>query len=261
MKDLEFTDNHRAELIYDILAGVLAIIAVLVVMLQFSSGLSEGEAKAIGIVDSIIYIIFVLDYFIRLITCIDRRKFFKNNIIDLVAILPFGVFTKSTFGSVFKLLRVLVYVLRLVGNIKEILFTNGFLYALGSTVVITILGSVGIYIFEKGVSESIGSYGDALWWSFVTVTTVGYGDISPTTTGGRFIACILMLAGIGFLSMLTSTISTFFFTAIQNKKNEDSELEQDRSGDCTIDLSVLSEEDKNSLKSYYRYLISKNNNN
>lgn len=62
------------------------------------------------------------------------------------------------------------------------------------------------------------SYGNALWWSFVTITTVGYGDISPSTTFGRILASILMLVGIGFLSMLTGTISTFFL----NKKTSTS---------------------------------------
>lgn len=260
MRDLEFTENERVELFYDIFAGILAIIAVLVVMLQFSSGLTDAEARVVEVIDTIIYIIFVLDFIVRLVTCKNKRRFAKHNIIDLIAVLPFGLFSNSNLASAFKLIKVLAYVLRLIGNIKEILFTNGFIYALGSTVIITILGSVGIYIFEKGISESIVSYGDALWWSFVTVTTVGYGDISPTTTGGRFIACILMLAGIGFLSMLTSTISTFFFSAIQNKKGKGEKNVQEVEGNCTLDLSVLSEEDRNSIKSYYTYLINKTEN-
>ena len=54
------------------------------------------------------------------------------------------------------------------------------------------------------------SFGDALWWSIVTCTTVGYGDISPSTTVGRVVAVILMLFGIGLIGMLTGAITTFF---------------------------------------------------
>ena len=54
------------------------------------------------------------------------------------------------------------------------------------------------------------SFFDALWWSIVTCTTVGYGDISPSSTVGRVTAIILMIFGIGLISMLTSTITEFF---------------------------------------------------
>lgn len=253
MRDLEFTENEKVELIYDVVAGIMAIIAVLIVMLEFSKTLTENQMRIVNIADIFVYIIFVLDYFIRLSTSKNRKIFLKHNIIDLIAILPLGYLASSTFGSVFKLIKVVSYVLRLIGNVKEILFTNGFIYALGSTIIITIMGSIGIYIFEYGVSESIADYGDALWWSFVTVTTVGYGDISPSTSGGRVIACILMITGIGFLSMLTSTISTFFFSALENKKIKEKNQSKDKE-QVIMDISDLSLDKRKNLISYYEFL-------
>lgn len=255
MRDLEFTENERIELIYDVVAGIMAIVAVLIVMLEFSKTLTESQMRIVHIADILVYMTFVLDYFIRLCTSKNKKKFLKHNVIDLIAILPLGFLSSSTFGSVFKLIKVVSYVLRLVGNVKEILFTNGFIYSLGSTIIITIMGSIGIYIFEYGVSETIVDYGDALWWSFVTVTTVGYGDISPSTAGGRFIACILMITGIGFLSMLTSTISTFFFSALENRKLKEKKESQDKE-EVIIDISDLSLTQRNNLISYYEFLKS-----
>ncbi|MFP4308458.1 MAG: potassium channel family protein, partial [Desulfococcaceae bacterium] len=71
--------------------------------------------------------------------------------------------------------------------------------------VVTLLGSLGFVVFEKDMK-----FGDALWWSIVTLTTVGYGDISPATLGGRLVGITIMVAGIGFLGTLTATIASIF---------------------------------------------------
>ena len=72
-------------------------------------------------------------------------------------------------------------------------------------VVVILLGSVGFVYFEKETS-----FPDALWWAVVTLTTVGYGDISPATTGGRIVGMAIMILGIGFLGILTATIASIF---------------------------------------------------
>lgn len=58
---------------------------------------------------------------------------------------------------------------------------------------------------------------DALWWSFVTATTVGYGDLSPATNAGRIVASLLMLVGIGLIGSLTSSITSFFLHPVEEK--------------------------------------------
>jgi voltage-gated potassium channel len=68
-----------------------------------------------------------------------------------------------------------------------------------------LFGAIGLAVFEPQVN-----WFNALWWSIVTLTTVGYGDIAPTTTGGRIIGAILMLVGIGVLGMFTATIASVF---------------------------------------------------
>jgi voltage-gated potassium channel len=67
------------------------------------------------------------------------------------------------------------------------------------------LGALGLWIAEER------SFGDALWWAVVTATTVGYGDISPSTVEGRIIAVVLMLTGIGVIGIFTATVVSFFF--------------------------------------------------
>jgi voltage-gated potassium channel len=84
-------------------------------------------------------------------------------------------------------------------------------YAAVSTGMIIALGALGIFAVEHGVNDRIQTMGDALWWAVVTATTVGYGDVSPVTGEGRFIAVALMLLGIAFIGVFTATISSYFF--------------------------------------------------
>lgn len=78
------------------------------------------------------------------------------------------------------------------------------------TLLTMFIGTIGIHTFEFMKNDSISNIWDAIWWSFVTITTVGYGDIFPVTAGGRITAVFVMLMGIGFLGMFTATIASIF---------------------------------------------------
>lgn len=105
---------------------------------------------------------------------------------------------------------------------RRLLRHKGFHYVLVVATATIGLGATGIYIVEKGVT--VNSVGDALWWAVVTVTTVGYGDVSPQTAEGRLIAVVLMFVGIGVISAFTATIASFFVGQDQEKDSE--EIEQ-----------------------------------
>ena len=78
-----------------------------------------------------------------------------------------------------------------------------------------LVAAVAMTYFEKM------SFQDALWWSFVTATTVGYGDLSPASGAGRIIACVLMVVGIGLIGSLTSTITSFFLKETAKEPSSD----------------------------------------
>ncbi len=75
------------------------------------------------------------------------------------------------------------------------------------TVSITIIGGVLMHFTDEKTYPNIG---DGLWWAIQTVTTVGYGDLVPTSTVGRLVAALVMLVGIGFLTVITAAITSAF---------------------------------------------------
>jgi len=75
-----------------------------------------------------------------------------------------------------------------------------------------LIGAILVTLFEGSVNSQFGAIGDAIWWVLVTMTTVGYGDKVPMTTGGRIIGIIIMFSGVAIVSIFTATISTIFVT-------------------------------------------------
>ncbi len=82
-------------------------------------------------------------------------------------------------------------------------------YVLGIVALVILTSATGFYAAEFGTNQNLDSYGDALWWAIVTVTTIGYGDIFPVTVAGRLVGAFLMFAGIGALGVFTASIAAY----------------------------------------------------
>jgi len=95
------------------------------------------------------------------------------------------------------------------------------------TILITIIASVTIFGFVFFVTEpQVKSFGDGMWWALVTITTVGYGDITPMTTVGRFVASALMFVGLGLISSVTAIISLKFIQNFVDHHTNDDVLDK-----------------------------------
>lgn len=216
---------------YDKLVILLALITIFLTTVDLCGILPLNQYPILSITDKLILIFFVIDYIVRLVKSDNKVQFVKSNIFDLLAIIPFNaIFSFFRFFRIFRILKFtrlfkLTKMVRLVGflaKFKDFLYTNGLIYILYINIVTLILGAGGIYLAEKGTT--VHSFSDAIWWAFVTATTVGYGDISPTTTAGRLIAGVLMIMGIAFVSMLTGTIATYFSKKFDKSDNDEIRL-------------------------------------
>ena len=92
--------------------------------------------------------------------------------------------------------------------------SRGLICVAAVTTLLILVGGACLSILEPETVK--GGYGDGIWWSVVTATTVGYGDISPSTFWGRIIAIILMLVGIGLMSTLAASITSYFVQQTAN---------------------------------------------
>jgi len=95
------------------------------------------------------------------------------------------------------------------------------------------IGSTGIYLFEHPTNtKQVGNLFDAVYWSIVTVSSVGYGDIAPQTTGGRLVAMALILTGLGVLSFFISIIVSAFNDKMQDLRKQNLCRTKGLSGFC-----------------------------
>jgi voltage-gated potassium channel len=140
-------------------------------------------------------------------------------VIDLLAILPsYRPLKMLRILLIFRLLKLLRY-FKSLKLFAEVLRTKRFeLFNLAIFLgFLVFIGSTGIYLFEHPAnSGQVGNLFDAVYWAIVTVSSVGYGDIAPQTTGGRLVAMALILTGLGVLSFVISVIVSAFNEKMQD---------------------------------------------
>ena len=174
---------------------------------------------------NIIWMAFIVDYVVSILLAKDKKAWFKENLLMLVSIaLP-----------IFRPLRLL----RLVAVLNVLNRTGGMavrgritLYTCCSVTLLMYIGALAELDVERGVpGTSITDFGEAIWWSFVTVTTVGYGDLSPVTWQGRSIAIGLMITGVALIGIVTATLASWTVDRVRDETDKradeaESETEQ-----------------------------------
>ncbi|WP_245570131.1 potassium channel family protein [Halalkalibacillus halophilus] len=157
--------------------------------------------------DRIVWGIFVIDVLTRFIVSEKKLDYIKKNPFDIIAIIPLdAIFQLARFVRLFRVIRLLLIGRHFAQHFFNIIKTNGLDKLIGISVILIFISSVPILYTES----SIETYQEAVWWSIVTSTTVGYGDLSPETALGRMIAVTLMFFGIGLIGMVTGSIATYF---------------------------------------------------
>ena len=232
LHDTIYESNTTAGKIFDIALLLLIILSIVTVILDSIKIYNRQYASLFTILEWIFTILFTAEYLLRLVS-IDkplRYVFSFLGIIDLLAIIPsylsiffigaesLMVFRVLRFLRVFRIFKLTHFLSEMqflkaaiTGSLKKI--SIFMMVVLG---LVIILGSV-MYLVEGG-RNGFSSIPDSIYWAIVTITTVGYGDISPVTSLGKFIASFIMLIGYGIIAVPTGIITTEMALAERSRK-------------------------------------------
>ena len=180
--------------------------------------LSIGTLHFLEISRLITVTIFTLEYVLRVLVADKKMSYIFSffGLIDLLAILPF--YLSLTVLRIFRILKIGRYnkaLQRFSFMMKDL--KEEFLIFFTTTLFLIYLSGVGIYYFENTVQpENFKSIFHSIWWAIATLTTVGYGDIYPITTGGKIFTFIMLMIGLGIVSVPAGLISS----AMQKANNK-----------------------------------------
>jgi voltage-gated potassium channel len=184
--------------------------------------LPKEISKLLQIIDVFVCCIFLLDFFIRFFKSTNKLEFMKWGWIDLISSVPTIDFLRT--GRALRLIRLLriIKAFRSTKNLVNHMFKNKAEGTFTSVAIIALLlvifSALAILQVENDPNSNIKTAEDALWWAYVTITTVGYGDRFPVTTEGRIIASLLMTAGVGLFGTFAGYVSSLFLQP--NRKEE-----------------------------------------
>lgn len=222
LHDVIFEANTKEGKLFDVLLLVFIVLSIVTVMLDSVDDLHFKYGKVFIVLEWIITITFTIEYILRLISLRKPLKYVFSflGIIDFLAIMPmyvsmifFGVQSLLVLRAL-RLLRIF-RIFKLSHFVSEMSFL-GFaltrslkkisIFMLVVLTLVIILGSI-MYLVEPS-SSGFNNIPNSIYWAIVTITTVGYGDMTPVTTIGKCISSVIMLLGYGIIAVPTGIITS-----------------------------------------------------
>jgi voltage-gated potassium channel len=181
---------------------------------------------------TVIWIIFIVDFVLKFTLAPDKTEYLKANWLTALALIVpalrvfrifrvFRVLRAARAVRGVRLFRVLTSLNRGMKSLGASFNRRGFGYVVALTGIVVFAGAAGMLAFESDVEGGIKTYGDALWWTAMMITTIG-SEYFPQTAEGRVLCFILALYGFAVFGYVTATLATFFVG--RDAENKDSEI-------------------------------------
>jgi voltage-gated potassium channel len=217
--------EHEKMGFLNILILVLSIYVLIALMIDTFMHLPKEVSHLLHLIDNLICGVFLYDFGNRFYKAKDKKQFMKWGWVDLISSIPTLDFMRT--GRTLRLIRLLriLRAFRSTMHLVQFVFKNRTKGALTAVSVIALLmiifSSIAILQVEHDPHSNIKTAEDALWWSYVTITSVGYGDIYPVTTEGRVIAALLMTVGVGLFGTFTAYMASWFIEQTKNSRSNE----------------------------------------
>lgn len=192
---------------------VLVVLWLPVLMVPLVARVPASVAGVREAIDYLVWAVFVVEYLVKFYLAPSRGRFFRRHLIDLlvIAVPVLRPLRLLRLLRLFTFTRAALTLTSALKRARDLLTHHGLHFVLLAVLAIVGVCSAAEFAFERHApGANIHSFGDALWWAIVTVTTVGYGDKYPVSAGGRGVAVVLMLTGIGLVGVLSATVASYF---------------------------------------------------
>lgn len=239
-----FKSDTKLGLLFDLILLVLIVLSTIIVMMESVSIFDAKLHSLFVFLEIIITIFFTIEYVLRIVTIRNKKSYIFSffGIIDFLAILPFYLSLFFPITKYFLILRML-RMLRVFRILNLLDFMNDgylivralkhssrkiYIFLLFLVIFCVIVGSLMFMV--EGNRDGFESIPQSIYWAVVTVTTVGYGDVSPITPLGKFLSVLLMLSGYSIIAVPTGIV-----TAEMRNKRQNLEKICGRCGNDDVD--------------------------
>ncbi|ACU89296.1 ion transporter [Desulfomicrobium baculatum] len=191
-----------------------------------------GESHLFYTIGTVIWVVFILDFAVKFALAPQKGAFLRRHWLTAISLLlpalrifrifrMFRLLRLARAGRGLRLLRVVSSLNRSMKALSASLSRRGFGYVISLTVLVTLAGAAGIYTFEKEALGGPDTYGEALWWTSMIMTTMG-SQYWPLTAEGRVLCVFLALYAFGVFGYVTAALATFFVG--RDAENDEAEL-------------------------------------
>ncbi|MCR5026662.1 MAG: ion transporter [Methanobrevibacter sp.] len=203
-------DKKKFVNVTKIILSLIIIVDVILITFSLVFDVSVNIYNKILLFDIMTCVVLLFDFFYGLFKADDRKQYFKENWIELIASIPFDIilspFMILRYLRLIKIFRVLFLISEYFELIGRFLKNTHLDEILAVFLLIVIGSTLSLYLVDPGMNNLF----DDLWFVVVSLTTVGYGDITPNTVYGKIVSLILLIVGVFIFSAITGAISTYF---------------------------------------------------
>lgn len=219
--------------------SILSLVMLVLMIVGFAAPLDQDEKRQIVLAIALIWWVFVLEFALEVFLSKNRLGYLKKHWFEAVLIVApvlrvFWIFRAVQSFRMIGALRAtaaapaLLAAKRASRGFLDAMSRHGLPYMFALTVVVVLIGSLGMYLIERDAHGAVmRTFGDATWWTIGTVTTVGT-ELYPVTGEGRFMATLLMIYGVSIFGYIAGVLASYFVRADRSRPRGSAERPDER---------------------------------